>query len=78
MVASILNAAVQILIWERLMHSQVLMPQLSVICVDGCQLISAEGWRGKLCMLMLQGAKGPEWLDNRGGEWNYFLKFLLN
>lgn len=43
MVASILNAAVQILIWERLMHSQVLMPQLSVIYIDGCQLISAEG-----------------------------------
>jgi len=42
-VASILNAVVQILIWERLMHSQVLMPQLSVICIDGCQLISAEG-----------------------------------
>lgn len=43
MVASILNAVVQILIWERLMRSQVLMLQPSVICVDGCQLISAEG-----------------------------------
>lgn len=57
MVASILNAVVQILIWERLMRSPVLMLQPSVIYVDGCQLISAKGLQSKVCMLMLEQPK---------------------
>lgn len=57
MVASILNAVVQILIWERLMLSQVLMLQSSVIYTDGCQLISAEGLETIRGMLMLKKPK---------------------